>query len=190
MSSRSRKAAGQVDLGDEALAGIAAALSRVYAALYDGQPLDPRVSVGDEALVFAFVGGLTKADGRLIAAGGGDRLRRFRDQFFDVARPDLVAVVAELTGLSVGACFHGFDVETRTTHVAFVLDATGAEEAEERRALLAWGDQVRRNGRRNRGHYQRTREASVALREQVRERREELSRRGGAGSSAAGSDDR
>ncbi len=163
-------------LGEDALGRIAAALSDLYRSLYDERPLDPHVSLTGNMLAYVFEGGLSIADERLLRTGSGARLTEFRRSFFDVVSAELVRVVGDLTGLTVTYSFSGFDPRTRTTHAIFVLDLSGLDDREQRKAVLNWSEQVRRNSRRLRAERAATREAHLTLKDQVHRQREALRR--------------
>jgi hypothetical protein len=165
-----------IRLGQEALDRIAGTLSDLYRALYDERPVDPQASLTGNMLAFVFEGGLSVADESLLRNGRDDRLAEFRQQFFEVVDPELVAIVADLTTLPVTYSFYGFDPKTRTTHAIFVLDLSGLDRSEERQAVLNWSEQVRRNARRLREEHVATRETFRAMKAELKARRDQLLR--------------
>lgn len=112
----------QAGLGDEALTRVAASLSDLYYRLYEERPRDPRASLTGNLLAFVFSEGLSVTDRWLLKSGRDDRLREFREHFFEVVSGELIALVSDLTGFRVNYSFYGFDPRTRTTHAIFVLD--------------------------------------------------------------------
>jgi uncharacterized protein YbcI len=183
-----------IQLGNEALERIAGALCDLYALLYDERPVNARASLTANMLAVVFEDGLSVGDEWLLQCGKDERLSEFRSQFFEVVRDELVGVVADLTGLTVTYSFFGFDPKTRTTHAVFVLDLSELRGSEERRAVLNWGEQVRRNARKLRAQHVATRETHEALRAEVHRQREllqrESRRQNGAAPGDARSDDR
>jgi hypothetical protein len=181
----------QLHLGGEALERVAGTLSDLYFTLYEEHPADPRASLTGNMLAYVFEGGLGVSDEWLLRTGRGERLREFRQSFFEVVSGEMVGVVGDLTGLPVTYSFFGFDPTTRTTHAVFVLDMTGMHDAEQRQAVLNWSEQVRRNARRLREQHRATREVHMALKDQVRAKREQVERDAEAASAraAARSDD-
>jgi hypothetical protein len=181
----------QAQLGEEALERVAATLSDLYFVLYEERPVDPRASLTGNMLAFVFEGGLSVADEGLLRSGRPERLREFRQNFFEVVSGELTEVVGGLTGMPVTYSFYGFDPKTRTTHAVFVLDMSRLHDAEERQAVLNWSEQVRRNARRLREEHRATREVHQALKAQMREKRAELRRDAAADDDGARrSDDR
>jgi hypothetical protein len=176
MNARPAKPAREARLDEEALGRIAASLADQYAVLYDERANDPRVSLTGNMLAFVFEGGLSVSDEWLLRHGSEERLREFREQFFEVVAGELVGIVAELSARPVTYSFNGFDPRTRTTHVIFVLDLRGRDTAEERQALLNWSEQVRRNARRLREEHTSTREMHHELLEKVKAQREQFRR--------------
>jgi uncharacterized protein YbcI len=176
MDVSSGKSVHGVHLGDEALARIAATLSDLYHILYEERPGDPHVSLTGNMLAFVFENGLSVSDEWLLTSGRGERVREFRQNFFEVVSPELVGVVGDLTGMPVTYSFYGFDPQTRTTHAVFVLDVSELHEAEQRQAVLNWSEQVRRNARRLREEHRETREVHRALKAQMAAKREEVRR--------------
>jgi Na+-translocating membrane potential-generating system (MpsC) len=172
----SEKPVQKVQLGDDALERIAVALTDLYYLLYEERPLDPRASLTGNMLAFVFEDGLSVADEWLLRTDRKDRLREFREQFLAVAGEQLIGVVSELTGLPVTYSFYGFDPETRTTHAIFVLNLTPLKGAEQRQAVLNWGEQVRRNARRLREEHVATRETQRELTDQMRAQRDAMRR--------------
>lgn len=164
-------------LGDEALERIAISLTDLYALLYDERPADAHASLTGNMLAFVFAGGLSVGDEWLLRSGEAKQLTEFRRQFFDVVSDELVGVIGDLTGLPVTYSFYGFDPQTRTTHAVFVLDLSELRGSEQRRAVINWSEQVRRNARRLRAEHVATREKHVALKERVHAQREALRRR-------------
>lgn len=176
-------------LGDEALERVATTLSDLYRVLYEERPADPRASLTGNMLAFVFEGGLSVNDEWLLRSGRDDRLREFRQNFFEVVSDEMVGVVGNLTGMPVTYSFFGFDPKTRTTHAIFVLDLSGLHREEERLAVLNWSEQVRRNARRLRAQHRATREVHVALKEQMRAKREEVRKDAAADRAARRSED-
>jgi uncharacterized protein YbcI len=181
-------------LGDETLGRVAATLSDLYFMLYEERPADAHASLTGNMLAFTFEGGLGVSDEWLLRSGRGERLREFRQNFFEVVSDELTGVVGDLVGLPVTYAFYGFDPKTRTSHSVFVLDMTELHGAEERQAVLNWSEQVRRNARRLREQHRATRDVHRALKDQLREKREEVQRdeaedRDAAGQPARSSDD-
>jgi uncharacterized protein YbcI len=157
--------------------------------LYEERPGDPRASLTGNMLAFVFEGGLSVGDERLLRSGRGERVREFRQNFFEVVSDELVAIVGDLTGLPVTYSFYGFDPRTRSTHAIFVLDMSGLRGVEERQAVLNWSEQVRRKARSLHEQHRETSEAHRALRLKIKATREELRRDAGAEEAAPGSDD-
>lgn len=176
-------------LGAEALEGIAAALSDLYFLLYEERPGDARASLTGNLLAYVFEGGLSTSDEWLLRSDRGGRLSEFRRSFFEVVDDEMTGVVGDLTGMSVGYSFYGFDSKTRTSHAIFVLDMTELGGSEQRRAVLNWSEQVRRNARRLREQHRQTREAHRVLTDQVKAKRQEVRREVEADDGAERSDD-
>ncbi len=176
MDPASGRSAHEAQLGGEALEQIARSLSDLYNALYEERPGDARASLTGNMLAFVFEGGLSTADEWLLRMGRVEQLEKFRRHFFEVVGDEMVAVVADLTGLRVTYSFYAFDPQTRTTHAIFVLDLAALQGSEQRRAVLNWSEQVRRNARRLREEHVATRQAHKALTEQFHERRVALRR--------------
>jgi uncharacterized protein YbcI len=162
-------------LGKEALAEVATSLADLYALLYGERPVDPRASLTANMVAWVFQGGLAPADEGLLRHHREDELRRFRQGFFDVVDEQLRTLVGDLTGAPVTYSFFGFDPHTRTTHGVFVLDLRRVG-AEERRALVGWSEQVRRNSQRLREERAAAGVANRELQRQVRSERERISR--------------
>jgi uncharacterized protein YbcI len=171
-----RKPSHGVKLDGEALERIAGTLSDLYRYLYEERPADSQASLTGNMLAFVLEGGLSVADEWLLRNGRDDLLSDFRRHFFEVVDDQMMGVVGDLTGLSVTYSFYGFDPTTRTTHAIFVLDLSPLNRAEERQAVLNWGEQVRRNARRLREEHVATREAYRELREKVQAHRDRLRR--------------
>jgi len=163
-----------VQLGDAALERIAATLSDLYYMLYEERAVDPRASLTGNMLAYVFEDGLSVADEWLLRSGRAERLREFRQNFFEVVSGELVEVVGGLTGMPVTYSFYGFDPRTRTTHAVFVLDVTRLYGPEQRQAVLNWSEQVRRNARRLREQHRATIEVRRALKEQMCSKREDV----------------
>jgi uncharacterized protein YbcI len=177
-------------LGEEALERVATTLSDLYFVLYEERPGDAHASLTGNMLAFVFEGGLSVSDEWLLLTGRGERLREFRQNFFEVVSGEMVQVVGDLTGMPVTYSFYGFDPETRSSHAIFVLDMSGLGGSEQRQAVLNWSEQVRRNARRLREEHRATREVHEALTAQMRQKREEVERDGnGAGQAARRLDD-
>jgi hypothetical protein len=83
-------------------------------------------------------------------------------------------VAASLSGGRVTFFSSAFDSDTRTTNLLFVLDLLPDDQTEQRAAIRNWSEQVRRNARELRISHLQTREAHVALRDQMHESRERL----------------
>jgi hypothetical protein len=122
MDMSGRKPVQQAQLGDEALERLAATLSHLYFALYEERTVDARAALTGNMLAFVFEGGLSVGDEWLLRSGRAERLREFRQSFFEVVDDELVGIVGDLTGVPVTYSFYGFDPRTRTTHMIFVLD--------------------------------------------------------------------
>jgi uncharacterized protein YbcI len=161
-------------LGDEALERVASTLSSLYFTLYEERPADAHASLTGNMLAYVFEGGLGVSDEWLLRTGRGERLREFRQNFFEVVSDEMVGVVGDLTGMPVTYSFFGFDPTTRTTHAVFVLDMSELHGAEQRQAVLNWSEQVRRNARRLREQHRATREVHARLKDQIRVKREEI----------------
>jgi uncharacterized protein YbcI len=168
-----------VHLESEALGRIAGSLSDLYQSFYDERPVDARASLTGNILAYVFEDGLSVADKWLLKMGESERVQEFRRQVFEVSGDEMTGVVAGLTGLPVTYTFYGFDPRTRTSFAIFVLDLSRIDDSEERRAVLNWSEQVRRNARRLRTEHAANREAHLELRRQVQERRESLQRAAG-----------
>jgi hypothetical protein len=179
------KSARGVQLGDDALDRIAAALADHYCVLYEERPRDARVSLTGNMLAFVFEEGLSVADELLLRTGRQERLQEFREHFLVLAGDQLIGVVADLTGLPVTYSFYGFDPKTRTTHSIFVLDLTPLKDAEQRQAVLNWSEQVRRNARRLRERHIATREIHRGLTDQMRTQRDKMRREAEGGEEPA-----
>jgi hypothetical protein len=171
-----KKTVQDVRLGEDALERIAAALADLYYVLYEERALDAHASLTGNMLAFVFEDGLSVADEWLLVAGREQRLKEFREHFFSVVSDELTGVVTELTGLPVTYSFFGFDPKTRTSHSIFILDLSALNAAEQRKAVLNWSEQVRRNARRLREQHVAAREVHRGLTEQLRAQREELRR--------------
>jgi uncharacterized protein YbcI len=169
-----RKATYGVKLDADALARIAVTLSDLYRNLYEERPASSQASLTGNMLAFVLEDGLSVADEWLLRKGRDDLLRDFRQHFFDVVDDQMTAVVADLTGLLVTYSFYGFDPTTRTTHAVFVLDLSPLNRAEERQAVLNWGEQVRRNARRLRKEHAVTRETYLDLKGKIQQHRDRL----------------
>lgn len=165
-----------MQIGDAALERIAATLSDLYYMHYEERAVDPHASLTGNMLAFVFEDGLSVADEWLLGSGRAERLREFRQSFFEVVSGELVEVVGGLTGMPVTYSFSGFDPATRTTHAIFVLDVTQLYGAEQRQAVLNWSEQVRRNARRLREQHRATIEVHQTLKEQMRSKREDVRR--------------
>jgi uncharacterized protein YbcI len=162
-----------VALDAATLRRLATSLSDQFALLYDARPIDPTVGVINDSLVYAFHGGLTLADERLMDAGRGAEVREFRERFLKVAGEQLSAVVEALTGGAVTSFFGTFDPVSGLTEGTFFIDSRPDRVLEERQALLNWSAQVRRNARSLRDEHVASREAHHALQESLRDLREE-----------------
>lgn len=149
----------------QALDRLSRSLADQFAALYDIGPADPRVSREGSILTFAFAGGLSASDELLLEVGRGEQLREFREHFLRAISGQLSEVVEALTGAAVRHFFPAFELPTRTTSCFFVLDEHVRDEAEQRRALLNWSEQVRRNARDLRQRHRAAREAHARLRD-------------------------
>jgi hypothetical protein len=165
-------ATGQADSEVERYGRLATSLADQFAALYDSSPADPWVSVEGEMLTFAFQGGLSPADEWLLDSGRTIELREFREHFLHVVADQLTAVVEALTEFEVRRLLPAFDSDSRTTRCFFLVAPRSGEEGEERRAVLAWSEQVRRNARRLRERHRETREAHARLRDVLRDVRQ------------------
>jgi hypothetical protein len=164
-------------LAPEDLDRLARSLADLYSMLYEGRPVEARCTLNENMLAFAFRDGLTVADEWLLANGRDDRVVEFRRNFFEVVSDEMVSVVFDLVDLVVDSSFFDFDPGTRTTRAIFVVEPSVAGDAEERRAVLNWGEQVRRNARRLRAEHIANREHHVELQHEVREKRETAERR-------------
>jgi uncharacterized protein YbcI len=182
-----RKNTQPVRLGQEALDRIAGTLSELYRGLYEARPIDAQASLTGNLLAFVFEGGLSVADEWLLRTGRDDRLKEFRQHFFEVVDHEMVGVVTDLTGLPVTYSFYGFDPRTRSTHAIFVLDLSELDRSEERQAVLNWSEQVRRNARRLRQEHVATRETFRALKGKLKARQEQLLREAEAEGEGEGS---
>jgi uncharacterized protein YbcI len=171
-----RKPISGVKLDVDALDRIAVTLSDLYRTLYEERPVSSQASLTGNMLAFVIDDGLSVADEWLLRHDRGDLLKDFREHFFEVVDDQMTEVIADLTGLSVTYSFYGFDPTTRTTHAIFVLDLSPLNRAEERQAVLNWGEQVRRNARRLRQEHVATREAYKDLKVQVQAHRDRLRR--------------
>jgi hypothetical protein len=176
MSHPSRKPTHGVKLDVDALDRIAVTLSDLYRNLYEERPVTSQASLTGNMLAFVIEDGLSVADEWLLRNGRDDLLRDFRQHFFEVVGDQMTGVVTDLTGLAVTYSFYGFDPTTRTTHAIFVLDLAPLNRAEERQAVLNWGEQVRRNARRLRQEHVATREAYRGLKVQVQAHRDRVRR--------------
>jgi hypothetical protein len=137
-----------VRLSDATLERIATTLSDFYFVHYEEPAVNSRASLTGNMLAFVFDGGLSVADEWLLRSGRAERLREFRQNFFEVVAGELIELVGGLAGMAVTYSFYGFDPTTRTTHTIFVLDARERYGADERQAVVNWSEQVRRNARR------------------------------------------
>jgi Na+-translocating membrane potential-generating system (MpsC) len=155
---------------------VALGLADQVAVLYDVRPDDPRIRFADDQLSFSFQGGLTPADEALLERGKGEELRLFREAFFETIADQLGAVVGSLTHSPVTFFSIAFDAETRTTNCYFTLGNDPDSVREQRRAVLNWSEQVRRNARELRQRHRDTREAHARLRDLLKEVREDSDR--------------
>jgi uncharacterized protein YbcI len=161
-------------LGPERLARIAAGLAEQFALLYGARPVDPHAQMAGNMLAVSFQGGLSVADEKNLRAERFEAVRSFRERFFEVVADRLKEVAANLSGGRVTFFSSAFDLETRTTNLLFVLDLLPDDQVEQRAAIRNWSEQVRRNARELRISHLQTREAHVALRDQMHESRERL----------------
>jgi hypothetical protein len=147
------------------LEAVARVLADQLALLYDARPGDPQARLDGNVLAFTFAGGLSPSDERLLEVGRGEQAREFRERFLEAVEPQLRAIVAGLLTVEVQRFFAGFEPESRRTECYFVLvPATGGVD-EQRRALINWGKQVRRNARELRARHQLALAAHTQLRD-------------------------
>jgi uncharacterized protein YbcI len=135
------------------------ALADQFAALYDAQPVDPHAQLAGNVLTFSFHGGFSRADESLLEAGRETELHDFRLNFLDVVGGQLGEVVEALSGRRVRRVFTAFDPAGRITECLFTFDESEPDESEQRRALLNWSEQVRRNARDLRERHRAARQA-------------------------------
>jgi hypothetical protein len=164
-------------LEPERLDRLARSLADLYAMLYDGRPASARCTLSGDLLAFGFDGGLSVADEWLLANGREDRVIDFRRQFFEAVSDEMIAVVGGITDLTVDTSFFEFDPRTRSTHAIFVVEPSLVAAAQDRQAVLNWGEQVRRNARKLRAQHVASRAVHVELKREVREKREAAERR-------------
>jgi hypothetical protein len=166
-------------LGPEKLGRIATGLADQFALLYEAKPADPRAQMAGNMLAFTFEGGLSRSDELHLRSGRPEVVQKFRERFLEVVAEQLKSVAASLSGGRVTFFSGAFDPDSRTTNMLFVLDLLPDDRAEQREAIRNWSEQVRRNARELRISHLQTREAHVALREEMGELRASL-RRGGS----------
>jgi uncharacterized protein YbcI len=180
-------AASESLLDDARLAKIASGLADQFASLYEAKPIDPRAHMAGNMLAVSFQGGLSISDEKHLEGGHYEELRAFRERFLEVVAEQLKSVVASLAGGHVTFFSAVFDPGTRTTNMLFVLDLLPDDASEQREAIRNWSEQVRRNARELRVNHLQTREAHLALRDQMHERVEEHRGNGdGGGDSESG----
>jgi uncharacterized protein YbcI len=162
-SARSSGGAAQ-ELSPEVVDRVAAALCDQILLLYEMRPLDPQAHFDGDVLFFSYRGGLSGADEAMLETGRGEELRIFREAFFESVAPQLRDVVSALTGTPVAFFSTAFDAASRRTHCYFTLERDPGSAQEQRRATLAWSEQVRRNARELRERHVEAREAHHRLR--------------------------
>jgi uncharacterized protein YbcI len=167
-------------LSETALERTAATLADQFALLYDAPPLDPRASLTANILTFVFEGGLSPSDEWLLKKGLHDKLNDFRVYFMKVVSAQLDQIVNDLLGVTVTSSFFGFDPTTRTTISIFVLDLGRFDQTHDRRAVLNWSEQVRRNARNLREDHVAARQANHDLAKEMRTLRERIREERGA----------
>lgn len=159
---------------DGLLESVATALADQFAALYDARPRHCRSQLGGHVLTFSFLGGLSRFDELLLEGRRDAEVRDFRVLFLEAVSPQLGEVVEALSGFGVSHFFASFDPVRQTTECLFLLDPRRSDEDEQRRALLNWSEQVRRNARELRERHREAREAHARQRELMRKAREGL----------------
>lgn len=150
---------------DEPTSGrLAKALAAQFTLNYETHPSHPRVSAGGRLLSFSFDDGLTASERSRLAAGRGEEVREFRERVLHAAGEEMAEVVeALLPALEVSHFFAAFDADSLVTNCFFVLDWRSDTVHEQREALRAWSEQVRRHARRLRARSSHTREANAPL---------------------------
>jgi hypothetical protein len=149
-----------VSVDERELDRVARALAEQFALLYEVSPTDPYAIFGGGVLTFAFHGGFTALDEHRLATGRVKDVREFRERFLRSVAEELNEVVeAVIPTARVNFFFVGFEADAGTTNCFFVLDPALDSERAERKAILAWSDQVRRSAR---GLRARTRQARDA----------------------------
>jgi uncharacterized protein YbcI len=151
----------------------AAFLADQYELNYEAHPVDPRASLSGDVLTFAFAGGLSRADEWLLGSGREREMLDFREHFLRVLSAQFEAVVRVLTGAAVVSYFSAFETKSQTTSCYFVLRRDESETDEQRQAIRAWSEQVRRNARDLRERHIETREAHSRLRDLLHDLRED-----------------
>lgn len=149
---------------DEQLNRLSASLAKQFLLLNGVGPDDPHVSFGGGVLTFAFQGGFTADDEYMLVRDPPEQFREFREHFLREVSEELNEVVeAILLATRVSFFFAAFESDSRTTSCFFVLDPVADSEREQREAILAWGEQVRRSARRLRSRTRDAREANLRL---------------------------
>jgi uncharacterized protein YbcI len=133
---------------EQELDRVARVLAEQFALLYEVSPADPYATFGGGVLTFAFQGGFTALEEHRLATGRAKDVREFRERFLRGVAEELNEVVEAVIPVArVNFFFAGFDVETGTTNCFFILDPAADSERAQRKAILAWSDQVRRSAR-------------------------------------------
>lgn len=146
---------------EQELDRVARVLAEQFALLYEVNPADPYAGFGGGVLTFAFQGGFTALEKHKLATGRAKDVREFRERFLRGVAEELNEVVeAVIPAVRVNFFFAGFDVDTGTTNCFFVLDPAVDSERAQRKAILAWSDQVRRSARGLRARTRHAREAT------------------------------
>lgn len=148
---------------------VAGALCDQILILYEARPLDPQARYDGRVLSFSFEGGLSGADEAMLATGHAEELRIFREAFFESVAVQLCAVVAAIAGAPVAFFSTAFNAGARRTHCYFTLESDPVGADEQRRAIIAWSEQVRHNARELRERHLRVREAHQRLRDLLRD---------------------
>lgn len=167
VSSSTASSAGDwgVPLNGLHLERLSTALVNQFAVLYDVEnTVDPRLGVAEGMLTFAFKGGFSEQDKNLLAAGRGDELRDFRERFLRAVAEEMNEVVESVVPTVRVTFFSAaFDTSSRLTYCFFVLDRSADAEREQREAIRAWSEQVRRHARKLRARSSHARKANAPI---------------------------
>ena len=141
----------------ELLADISRALVHLYKECYGKGPTKARTYVSGDLVVCLLEGGFVKAERTLRDAGRGDAVSDQREVLQEVLRSHFVGTIEDLTGRKVITFISGVDVQTATNAELFVLEPLELDIGNEREAIGAWAEQLRRQARVLRSESSRTR---------------------------------